>query len=147
MPQDLAVLLRQTIERELPQLRAVTDERSALAPQPGKWSPKEELGHLIDSAANNHIRFVVASMDGEFAGRGYAQDECVSAHAYRDLPWQDIVELWYRYNSLLAHLVERMPETRMENRCRIGSGEMTLRFVIEDYVNHMQHHPDHILAR
>ncbi len=88
MPRDLALLLRETIERELPHLRALTGEQAARVPRPGSWSPKEELGHLIDSAANNHIRFVLASIDGEFRGRGYAQDEWVAAHAYRDLLWE-----------------------------------------------------------
>src|SRR5580658_7872271 len=71
MPQDLALLLRETIERELPNLRTVTDEQAERVPRPGSWSPKEELGHLIDSAANNHLRFVLTSIDGEFYGRGY----------------------------------------------------------------------------
>src|SRR5712671_2078631 len=102
MPHDLALLLRQTIERELPYLRAVTDEQAAQRPGgPDKWSRKEELGHLIDSTANNHIRFVLASVDGEFRGQGYAQDKWVRAHGYRDLAWKTLVDLWHQYNSLL----------------------------------------------
>ena len=147
MPQDLARLLRETIERELPHLRKLTGEQASRAPRPGGWSPKEELGHLIDSAANNHIRFAVSSIDGRFQGAGYAQDEWVALHGYRDLAWEDIVELWYRYNSLLAHLIERIPEGHMHNWCNVGKTEMTLSFVITDYVVHLQHHVDHILTR
>jgi hypothetical protein len=115
--------------------------------RPGSWSRKQELGHLIDSATNSHVRFVLASIDGEFLGQGYAQDKWVEAHGYRDMPWQSLVDLWFQYNALLAHLVERIPEEHLENRCVIGSGVETLRFVIEDYVRHMQHHLDHALAR
>ena len=148
MPLDLALLLRGTIERELPNLRGLTDgEAATVRGAPGSWSPKEELGHLIDSAANNHIRFVLASLNGEFRGGGYAQDEWVTAHGYQDLSWQDIIDTWYRYNSLLAHLIGRIPENRMQNLCAIGPTVETLRFVIEDYVLHMQHHLDHVLAR
>jgi hypothetical protein len=70
LPKHLAVVLQQTIDRELPLLQALTEEQ-ALVPgktAPGKadgWSRKEELGHLIDSAANNHIRFVLATIDTE----------------------------------------------------------------------------------
>jgi hypothetical protein len=144
MPKALSILLRQTIDRELPNLLALTDLNP---PRPGSWSRKEELGHLIDSAANNHIRFVLGTIDGEFRGQGYAQDKWVEAHGYREIEWHFLVDLWYSYNVLLAHLVERIPEEHMNNRCVIGWGVVTLRFVIEDYALHMQHHLDHVLAR
>ena len=144
MPKQHSILLRQAIESELPHLLALTGEE---APKSGTWSRKEELGHLIDSATNNHIRFVLAAIDGEFRGQGYAQDKWVEAHGYRDMEWRGLVDLWYQYNALLAHLVERIPDDKMDNRCVIGWGVQTLRVVIEDYVIHMQHHLDHILAR
>ena len=142
MPRDLSQLLQRAIDRELPNLLAAPDAVRAKG-----WSHKQELGHLIDSAANNHIRFVLASIDGEFRGQGYAQDKWVEAHGYRQMAWRDLVDFWYRYNVLLAHLVARIPEEHLDNRCVIGSGVQTLRFVIEDYVLHMQHHLDHVLAR
>jgi hypothetical protein len=147
MPTDLAQLLRQTVDREIPELRALNDERAARAPKPGSWSPKQELGHLIDSAANNHTRFAVASIEGAFEGAGYTQDSWVEAHGYQDLAWMEIVEFWCRYNLLLAHLVGRITEERMESRCVVGSSAVTLRFLIEDYILHMQHHVDHVLSR
>jgi hypothetical protein len=149
MPKDLALLLRQTIDRELPHLQDVTEQQSQVASsgKPGAWSPKEELGHLIDSAANNHIRFVLATIDTEFRGPGYAQDKWVAAHGYAELPWPMLVDFWYRYNILLVHVIERIPEEHLKNRCVIGWGVVSLRFVIDDYVLHMQHHLDHILAR
>jgi hypothetical protein len=144
MARELSLLLRQTIERELPNLRAISGERVT---RPGSWSRKQEMGHLIDSAANNHMRFVLASVDGEFRGSGYAQDKWVEAHGYDDLAWQPLVDLWYQYNALLAHLIDRIPEKHLENRCVIGWGVVNLGFVIEDYVLHMQHHLDHVLSR
>jgi len=148
MAKDLSLLLRETIERELPNLRALTDAAASQNDgRAGSWSRKEELGHLIDSATNNHIRFVLASIDGEFRGQGYAQDKWVEAHGYQDLAWRDLVDLWHQYNTLLASVVKRIPEAHLDNRCVIGWGVVTLRFVIEDYVLHMQHHLDHVLAR
>ena len=147
MAADLAQLLRQTIDREIPELRALTDDKAALAPRPGSWSPKQELGHLIDSAANNHMRFAVASIEGAYEGTSYTQDRWVEAHGYQDLPWMEITELWYRYNLLLVYLVERIGEERMNNRCVVGGTAVTLHFLIEDYVLHMQHHLDHVLSR
>jgi hypothetical protein len=148
LPKDLAALLKSTVDRELPNLRAVTEEGANRTDgRPGSWTRKQELGHLLDSATNNHVRFILASVDGEFRGQGYAQDQWVEAHGYAEMEWGGLVELWYLYNSLLARLVERIPDGRMDNRCVIGWGVVTLRFVIGDYVLHMQHHLDHLLAR
>ena len=143
-----STLLRETIERELPNLRALSDEAASQNDgRPNSWTRKQELGHLIDSATNNHMRIVLAGIHGEFRGEGYAQEEWVEAHGYRDLRWNLLVELWYRYNELLAALMARVPESRFESQCLIGSSVVTLRFVMEDYVLHMQHHIDHILVR
>ena len=137
------MLLRSTIEKELPNLLLITGEESPLT---GSWTRKQELGHLIDSAANNHMRFVLASIDGEFRGLGYAQDKWVEAHGYRDMEWRSLVDLWYKFNSLLVHLVERIPDNKMENRCVVGWDVVTLRFLVDDYVLHIQHHLDHVLG-
>lgn len=146
---DLSLLLEETIEREHPHLRAVTDEQAAVHPDgPASWSPKQELGHLIDSAANNHIRFVRAALEPEYRGTGYAQNAWVDLHGYQDMPWHSILILWLQLNDLLASLIARIPENRMETQCFIGSAPpVTLAFLIEDYILHMQHHVDHMLKR
>jgi len=120
------------------------------AAKPGHdgWSPKEELGHLIDSATNNHQRFVRALVQGEFRGDGYAQDEWVKVNAYQEMEWNQIIDLWHSYNTLLAHLVAHIPDSRSNARIVIGwDGAKPLGFIVEDYVIHMQHHLDHLLGR
>jgi hypothetical protein len=149
MPAKLAQYLRDTVLREHPILLAVTEETASQpSDAPGVWNVKQELGHLLDSAANNHQRFVRATLHGPYQGPGYAQDDWVRLHAYEELPWITLVELWAQYNLLLAHLVERIPEEALATECRIGSYEPSdLAFVIDDYVLHMQHHIDHLLNR
>ncbi len=148
MAQDLSLFLAQTIERESPNLRALTDERASLPRGPGKWSPKEELGHLIDSASNNHLRFAGAAIQPEFHGPGYAQNDWVRLHGYRGMPWETIVNFWFPYNALLARLVENIPDDNLERLCFIGPNPpVTLRFLINDYILHMQHHIDLLLRR
>ncbi|MGA3212428.1 MAG: DinB family protein [Terriglobales bacterium] len=148
MAHSLSLLLTTTIERELPNLRSLTEERAAIERGPGKWSPKEELGHLIDSAANNHIRFVQSATESEFRGPGYRQDDWVRLHGYRNMQWKQIMDFWFRYNVLLAGLLDRIPDGRLEAPCFIGTNPaVTLRFVIEDYIFHMQHHIDQLLGR
>jgi hypothetical protein len=148
MPTSASTLLRETIDRELPLLKKLTDEGASQNDgRPGSWTRKQELGHLIDSATNNHMRIALAAIDGEFRGEGYAQEKWVDVHGYRELPWQLLVSLWYHYNELLAELMARVPESRLDSRCLIGWSVVTMQFVMEDYVLHLQHHIDHILAK
>jgi DinB superfamily len=149
MPQKLAASLAAALDRELPALRAIAEDRAAAKPsREGAWSAKQEMGHLIDSATNNHVRFVRGSLEPEFHGPSYDGDGWVARHGYGELPWAGLVDFWERYNRLLVELVARIPEERLETHCYIGAGgPVTLGFVIEDYIAHMQHHLDHILGR
>jgi hypothetical protein len=149
MTRDLSADLEKLFQTELPLLRAVTENRSEIRPAgDATWSPKEELGHLIDSAANNHNRFVRALIEPEFRGTPYAQNDWVKVHRYQEMPWLTIVEFWYRYNSFIASLLARVPENKLQTLCFVGSGRgVSLGFLVADYMLHMQHHVDHILSR
>ena len=91
---DYADDLRATVGRASASLSAMPDEAAARRPAPGKWSAKEIIGHLVDSAANNHQRFVRAQFQDDLIFSGYAQDRWVSVQRYQDAPWQDLVTLW-----------------------------------------------------
>ena len=148
MPIHQALALEEAIAREIAGLRQITEQAAAIKPARDEWSKKEELGHLIDSAANNHVRFVRASIEPEFRGVGYQQDDWVRLHGYQEMAWTDILDFWRRYNGFLVGLVKRIPEEKLLTPCVVGdSAAVTLEFLIEDYVLHMQHHLDHILER
>jgi hypothetical protein len=144
MPMELAQRLKQTIDTELPRLQSIREGDAGTKPA-GKWSCKEELGHLIDSASNNHLRFVRATLEPEYQGPSYDQKGSVAIHGYQDLDWSELVEFWRRYNILLVGLVARIPEQKLSTPCRVGNDQpVTLEFLIADYVSHMQHHLHHI---
>ncbi len=146
MARELAQKLLALIDTETANLQAVTEEKAAAKPGPEHWSRKQELGHLIDSAANNHVRIVRAALDAEFRGPSYDQQGWVRAHAYQDLPWPSLVDFWSRYNALLAHVIEGIPGERLKAPCIItGHAPLTLEGLIEDYMAHIRHHLDHIL--
>ncbi len=146
---DSAERLRRILAQEEPLLRAIDDSSAAASPGAGRWSRKEELGHLLDSATNNRVRFVNAALAGRFEGPGYDGPGWVNLGGYSEAQWSALVNLWKALNTSLAMLIERIPAERMSAECRIGefSGPVTLEFVVEDYVEHMQRHLDHILAR
>ena len=148
MLKDLAESLERRVRRELSGLREVAERDAGVRPAPGKWSQKEELGHLIDSATNNHVRFVLASLEPEFRGPGYQQNGWVSLHAYNEMAWSDLVGFWERYNLFLARLIRLIPSNALGHKCIVSPNQpVTLEFLIEDYILHMQHHLDHILKR
>jgi hypothetical protein len=107
----------------------------------GKWTRKEILGHLLDSAANNHQRFVRARLADSYAGPGYDQTAWVDVHAYRERPWLELVDLWVALNRHLAVVVESTPAASLQTPCIVGGGEaVTLEYVMKDYVRHMKNH-------
>jgi uncharacterized damage-inducible protein DinB len=122
------------------------DESAANSPLTvGGWTAKQMLGHLIDSALNNHQRFVRASLDGKYVGPSYEQQSWVDIHGYVHLPWHELVEHWQGQNDLLCFVVGRIPEDRFDASCTIGSSEpATLRFIVKDYLTHLHHHADKI---
>jgi DinB superfamily len=107
----------------------------------GGWTRKQIVGHLLDSAANNRQRFVRASADGRYAGPKYAQDAWVAAHGYAEQDWETLLRWWQAEHEILAAVVDRIPEERLNAECVVGDGKpVTLRFLIEDYLDHQRWH-------
>jgi len=137
----VAEALAEAVDAAAPRLLALPDTIAATPPAPGKWSAKEVIGHLIDSAANNHQRFVRAQEGGPFEGPGYAQDAWVARQRYRDAPWGELVELWRLYNRHLARVMAAIPAAALTTPCRIGvHPPVPLGYVAEDYLAHLRHH-------
>jgi hypothetical protein len=144
---DLSQRLQTVISEIEPKLRAISETSAAERPGGGDgWSRRQELGHLIDSAANNRVRFINAALAGEYTGPSYDGDGWVSLGGYADMNWSDVVSLWAALNRALAIVVSRIPAGRFSAPCHIGAGDpVTLEFVIADYIDHMRNHLTHVL--
>jgi hypothetical protein len=143
---------RQTVDRAAERLLALSDDEASSRPAPGKWSRKEIIGHLIDSASNNHGRFVRAQLQDDLVFPGYDQDAWVQAQRYRARPWPDLVRLWQAFNHHLAEVMEtadRHEVTRPRARHNLDQlawrtvsamQTTTLEYFMRDYVDHLKHH-------
>ena len=145
---ELARRLRQAVEDVSPLLQKVTEEDADARHRGGEgWSRKQELGHLIDSATNNRVRFVRAGLEGTFIGPSYDGIGWVRLGGYAQMSWSGIVAMWTQLNVALSTVIENIGDDRLNASCRIGSADpVTLQFLIDDYILHMKHHLDHVLG-
>ena len=142
---DVAEAIRAEVDRVSAAFRTWTDADASKSRGAGKWNRKEILGHLIDSAANNHQRFVRAQSSDPLVLPGYDQVAWVEANAYDSRAWSELVELWAALNRHLAAAVERVPAAKLGTICAIGDQEpKPLEWWIRDYVRHMKHHIEQI---
>jgi DinB superfamily len=150
--------LRRIVESTAEWLRAIPESRSQMSKADGQWSAKQILGHLIDSAANNHRRFVRAQFTDDLVFPGYDQEKWVRAQGYEEEPWSAIVELWRSYNLHLAHVIENIPEstlTRLRPAHTLdkiawqpvkADQATTLEYLVRDYVGHLQDHLEQLFV-
>jgi hypothetical protein len=139
--QDLSEKLLVVIAEAEPKLRQFDASESAKPILSGRWSRRQVLGHLIDSASNNHQRFVRAALQPSLEFPRYDQEGCVRVQAPQEADWLLLIALWANYNRYLAHIIAQLPASKMATVCRIGEGEpVPLQFVISDYIRHLVHH-------
>ena len=149
---------KHTIEAAVPRLLKFSESQSEAALSAEGWSSKQTIGHLIDSAANNHARFVLAQLKDDLLFPGYEQDGWVRVQQYQSAPWPQLVELWRAYNVHLLHVMSCVPQEKLMNQCMqhslqaiafetVSESEpVTLEYLMKDYVVHLKHHLSQIFG-
>jgi DinB family protein len=149
---------RATVMDATARLREIPEHESRQKRSPDDWMPIEILGHLIDSAANNHQRFVRAQFTDDLVFPGYEQNEWVSSQKYADEFWPEVIQLWSSYNLHIQYLASVIPEAILtkpratHNLDQIAfklvdkSEAATLEYLIRDYVDHLRHHLNQIFT-
>jgi hypothetical protein len=157
MTNEIPRSLSDTIDQAVPRLLAIPDAVAAHPRAPGKWSRKQILGHLIDSAVNNQVRFVRARIEDGLVFEGYDQDAWVRVQRYDERSWPELVEAWRTYNAQIAAIMQATPPAELDhprsphNLHEIGfqpvtaGGCATLGGLMRDYVAHLQHHLRQVL--
>lgn len=142
--QDL-IVLRNLLDHVPDRLARMPADQILRKPAPHRWSSQEELGHLLDSVANNHQRIVRIQLEDDPAMPGYAGDGWVVLHRYQKRDWRDLIKIWHALNEQLLAAAAAVPSSGWHRTCTIaGSTPVTLAFVFQDYLHHMVHHLRHI---
>ena len=149
---EIARELRLAVDDASERLAAIPDDKASQPVSPGKWSPKEIIGHLVDSASNNHGRFDRAQFTDDLFFPGYDQDAWVRVQRYSRAGWTDLIELWRGFNHHIANVVEHVPsdianlQRAHHNLDEIAwnpvatDKPVTLEYFVRDYVAHLKHH-------
>jgi hypothetical protein len=133
--------LRRIVAECEPKFLAISDRDAGRhSPDPDRWSPKQILGHLIDSAANNHQRFIRLQTVPELRFPGYQQNDWVRLNHYDARPWSELVTLWAAYNRHLAGVIEQIAPETLDHVWVWEEEPCTLEFLATDYVAHLRHH-------
>jgi hypothetical protein len=156
--QDFLLDFQTTIETAAGRLRAMPEDESAVVRFDGQWSARQVLGHLIDSAANNHQRFVRAQLADHLRFEGYDQEAWIKLQDYQQASWPLLIPLWQSYNLHLLHVVAGIPEDVLRQprahhsldqiawQTVSASEPATLEYLIRDYLGHMKDHLQQIFG-
>lgn len=143
MLKDTIQQLEEITEKYTPQLKAIEKAAFSHKPLPEKWSKKELVGHMIDSAQNNIRRFVVAQYEDKPTIL-YAQDNWVVSAGYQHYREDDLIQLWALLNKHICAVLKNIPEGAEKKLCNTGSLH-SIEWLAEDYIKHLRHHLNQVL--
>jgi len=142
----IAVQIREIITNAQPRLLEISPDSATRKDSPDTWSKQEILGHLVDSALNNHQRCVRGALNVAEHFPPYDQNRWVEVQGYNEGQWEELIDVWVQCNLHLCRMLERLPEEALNNPCNIGKeAPVTLGFVIDDYLRHLNLHLGQIL--
>jgi hypothetical protein len=127
---------------------ALTDSEFEYKPSPTKWSKKEVVGHLVDSAQNNLRRFIVGQYESTPPKILYEQDFWVAANGYQQAKKEEVIMLWRLSNERICSVLAQMPGANASRLCNTGREQEqlhTIQWLAEDYVKHMKHHINQVI--
>ena len=140
--------LGRTVAQAKPLLLKFDNADTSTRPSEKKWAKKEILGHLLDSASNNHQRFVRAALQGSLTFPGYEREKLVDLQHFADVDWNFLVDFWAAYNRFLAHVINSLPAEAAKVTCNIGNDKpATMERIASGYVAHLKHHLNQILGQ
>jgi hypothetical protein len=137
---ELSERLATVLRDAMPWLVTISEAEASVPERADKWSAKQVMGHLIDSAVNNLGRIVRNQIETEPDLLGYEQMAWVNLQHYAEREWAEVLALWFALNEHVAWTVRHIDKARLGNIGVVAGQRVTLGYLIEDYIAHMQHH-------
>lgn len=137
------------VDEALLNFKNLTDEDWNAKTNPAKWSKKELLGHLIDSASNNLRRLIVGQYE-QGTKIVYDQDKWVAYQNYQQMDFEYLQALWKLMSHQVANVIENIPQSKLDHTCDTGIGKAevhSLVYFIEDYIVHLKYHLNQIIDK
>lgn len=143
---------KKSIQAHYARLSKLSVSKMGKRPAPDKWSPKEIIGHLIDSACNNHRRFVQAQWKENMIFDGYQQAKWVDTQMYQSADWQELLDLWRAYNLHICRIMENTSLEKLKKEVKEhnlhlvamvtvpAEESVSLGYFMKDYIFHIEHH-------
>lgn len=135
--------LEALINQYLPLLNGLSIDELAFKPSPVKWSKKEIIGHLIDSAQNNIRRFIVSQYE-ETPTISYNQDKWVSINNYQNSETPELINLWYLLNKQIVCILLNTSYEMAQRKSQTNEA-YTIEWLAKDYIKHLKHHIHQVL--
>lgn len=131
--------------------KSLPEEITKIRLSDDRWSLREIVGHLIDSASNNHQRFIRMQLERECSFPDYNKDEWLQTSFYNGIDFKELLRMLKSYNQLIAHLIAQVSEMTFDHIWNKPwdqkEPEITLKDLIEHYIHHFQLHIDHFEER
>ena len=139
-PRELSARLEGVVTAAMVWLGGLSDAQASVPESAGKWNAKQVIGHLTDSAVNNLGRIVRMQIAPGMKLSGYEQNEWVELQHYAEREWNKVLEVWAVLNGHVAWAVAHVDKAKLGDKAEVEGSELTLGFLIEDYIAHMEHH-------
>ncbi len=141
--QTIANQLKTFIDQHTEALKLLPESDMVFKPASGKWSSKEIIGHLIDSAQSNIRRFVIAQYEDN-PTIVYNQDKWVAIANYQQWNTIDLINLWYLLNKQACEILKNTSPEMARRKCQTQEVH-SIEWLATDYIKHLRHHIHQVL--
>ena len=140
--------IKKVIEAEESFLRGLPVEVITLRRNKQSRTVKQILGHLIDSASNNHQRMVRLQYSKDllfFPDYRQDNDLWIALQDYQNADWENLIQLWKFYNLHIIQVIKSVDLTKLDSFwCDFEGTNVTLKEMIEGYLDRLYLHINEI---